>query len=86
MSAYLSPDVVVAIGRQRQLETKVQASRWHFAKLIESGNGAKAGRHWMDMKSALLTRAGAVLLTWPRRNAACSGSIVVGSYAPRYQA
>ena len=86
MSAYLSPDVVVAIGRQRQHATQVQASRWHLAKLTESGKGSQAGRHWIDMKSALLTRAGAVLLTWPRRTAGCSGANAAGPYAPRYQA
>jgi hypothetical protein len=86
MSAYLSPDVVVAIGRQRQHVAQVQASRWHLAKLTESGQGEKAGRHWIEMKSALKTRAGAVLLTWPRRAAGCSGPIVVGPRASRYQA
>jgi hypothetical protein len=86
MSAYLSPDVVVAIGRHREHGSQIQASRGHFAKLTESGKGSNAGRQWIDMKSALLTRAGAVLLTWPRRTAGCSGANAVGPYAPRYQA
>jgi hypothetical protein len=86
MSAYLSPDVVVAITRHRHHGTEAQANRWHLAKLTESSRSEKAGRQWIDMKSALPTRAGAVLLTWPRRIAGCSGPIVVGPFASRYQA
>ncbi len=86
MSAYRSPDVVVAIACQRQHETQVQANRWQLAKLIESGEGGKAGRRRIDMKSALLTRAGAVLLTPPRQTSRRPELVSPGRLAPRFQA
>jgi hypothetical protein len=85
MSAYLSPDVVVAIARQRQHDTETQASRLRLAKLAESGQSGKAGGHLADMKSALLTRAGSVLFMWPRQTSRRS-TLSVGPFAARYQA
>src|SRR4051812_5565718 len=86
MSAHLSPDVEVAIARQRRHETQFQANRWHLTKLIEPGRVRKAHWCWTQMNSALLTRAGAVLLSWPRRTAGRSEHNTIGPIVTRYQA
>jgi hypothetical protein len=86
MSAYLSPDVVVVISRQRQQEIQSQVSRFRLARLAESANSKESGRRWTDMKSALLTRAGAVSLVWQSRTARGPGQLGPAGLTPRWQA
>jgi hypothetical protein len=86
MSAYLSPDVVVVISRQRQQEIESQVSRWRLAKLAESNRAGESARRGTDLKSALLTRAGAVALIWQSRTARGVGQPGPEVLVPRWQA
>ena len=69
MSAYLSPDVVVVIGHQRQQVIESPVSRLRLARPAEPTKIVNSGPRRIDLKSALLTRSGAVSLASRSRRA-----------------
>ena len=86
MSAYLSPDLVVVTGCQRHQDIESQASPLRLTMLAEPTNTVKSGSRRSDLKSALITRAGAVSLAWQSRAAIRQERLGSPRLTPRFQA